>query len=61
MFGVLEMQSRFLICRFDSIEPTLKFVKKASFVSNIQHENSFNLMNKIGVLDENNLFNYDRA
>ncbi len=34
---------------------------QASFVSHIQHSNSFNLMKKVGVLDENNPFNYDRA
>ncbi len=34
---------------------------QASFVSCIQHSNSFNLMKKVGVLDENNPFNYDRA
>jgi len=34
---------------------------QASFVSHIQHSNSFNLMNKVGVLDENNPFDYDRA
>ena len=34
---------------------------KASFESHIRHSNSYNLMNKVGVIDENNPFNYDRA
>lgn len=34
---------------------------QASFVSYIQHSNSFNLMKKVGVLDENNPFDYDRS
>ena len=34
---------------------------QASFVSHIQHSNSFNLMKKVGVLDENNPFDYDRT
>ena len=34
---------------------------QASFVSHTEHSNSFNLMNRVGVLDENNPFDYDRA
>jgi len=34
---------------------------QASFVSHTKHSNSFNLMNRVGVLDENNPFDYDRA
>jgi len=34
---------------------------KASFESHIKHSNSFNLMNKVGKIDENNPFDYDRA
>lgn len=32
---------------------------QASFVSHSKHANSFNLLNKVGVLDEKNPFNYD--
>ncbi|MBU1667442.1 reverse transcriptase/maturase family protein [bacterium] len=34
---------------------------QASFVSHNKHANSFNLMNKVGKLDENNPFDYDRT
>ena len=34
---------------------------QASFASHIKHANSYNLTKKIGVLDENNPFDYDRA
>ena len=34
---------------------------QASFVSHIQHANSFNLMNKVGQIDESNPFDYDRT
>ncbi len=34
---------------------------KASFESHIQHSNSYNLLNTIGAIDENNPFDYDRA
>lgn len=34
---------------------------QASFVSHIQHANSFNLYNKVGKVDENNPFDFDRA
>jgi len=34
---------------------------QASFVSHIGHANSYNLLNKIGVLNESNPFDYDRA
>ncbi len=34
---------------------------QASFASHIKHANSFKLHNKIGVLDESNPFDIDRA
>ena len=34
---------------------------QASFVGHIKHANSFNLMKNVGVLNENNPFDYDRA
>ena len=34
---------------------------KASFASHIKHANSYNLNQKIGVIDETNPFDYDRA
>jgi len=34
---------------------------KASFESHIKHSNSFNLQKKVGELNENNPFDYDRA
>ena len=34
---------------------------QAAFVSHIKHADSFNLFNKVGRLDENNPFDYDRA
>jgi len=33
---------------------------QASFASYIGHANSYNLLNKIGVLNESNPFDYDR-
>jgi len=45
-----------------SLEEIKEFLSlQASFVSHIKHSNSFNLMKKTGVLDENNPFDYDRA
>ncbi|MBU1684613.1 RNA-directed DNA polymerase [Patescibacteria group bacterium] len=45
-----------------SLAEIKKFLSvQASFVSHIQHANSFNLMNKVGKLDENNPFDYDRT
>jgi len=34
---------------------------KASFESHVKHANSFNLLNKVGRLDEKNPFDYARA
>ena len=34
---------------------------QASFVGHAKHANSFNLLNKVGVLNETNPFDYDRA
>jgi len=34
---------------------------QASFVGHAKHANSFNLLNKVGVLNEKNPFDYDRA
>ena len=34
---------------------------QASFASHIQHANSYNLMNKVGVINESNPFDYDRT
>ena len=45
-----------------SLEEIKQFLSvQASFVGHVKHANSFNLMNKVGVLDENNPFDYDRA
>jgi hypothetical protein len=45
-----------------SLEEIKEFLSlQASFVSHIKHSNSFNLMKKTGVLDENNPFDYDSA
>lgn len=33
---------------------------QASFASHIKHANSYNLNKKVGVLNENNPFDYDR-
>ena len=45
-----------------SHEEIKKFLSvQASFESHIKHSNSFNLMKNIGVLDEKNPFDYDRA
>ena len=45
-----------------SLEEIKQFLSvQASFVGYVKHTNSFNLMNKVGVLDENNPFDYDRA
>ena len=42
-------------------EEIKKFLSvQASFVSHIQHSNSFNLINKVGKVDESNPFDYDR-
>ena len=44
------------------LEEIKKFLSvQASFVSHIKHSNSFNLTNKIGVLNESNPFDFDRA
>jgi len=34
---------------------------QASFVGHIKHANSYNLIQKVGVIDEKNLFDYDRS
>ncbi len=34
---------------------------KASFVSHIKHANSYNLVNKVGNINETNPFDYTRA
>jgi hypothetical protein len=34
---------------------------QASFVGHAKHANSFNLLNKVGEIDEKNPFDYDRA
>ena len=34
---------------------------QASFVGDANHANSYNLIQKIGAIDENNPFDYDRA
>ena len=34
---------------------------QASFVSHSKHANSFNLLKKVGKIDENNPFDFDRA
>jgi len=45
-----------------SLEEIKKFLSvQASFVSHIKHSNSFNLTKKVGVLDENNPFDYNRS
>jgi hypothetical protein len=45
-----------------NLEEIKKFLSvQASFVSHIKHANSYNLMNKVGVIHENNLFDNDRA
>jgi hypothetical protein len=45
-----------------SREEIKKFLPvQASFVSHIKHANSFNLQNKVGHIDENNPFDYDRS
>ena len=44
-----------------NLEEIKKFLSvQASFASHIKHANSYNLT-KIGVLNENNSFDYDRA
>ena len=44
------------------LEEIKKFLSvQASFTSHIKHGNSFNLTNKIGVLNESNSFDFDRA
>jgi hypothetical protein len=45
-----------------SLEEIKQFLSvQASFVGHIKHANSFNLMNRVGVLDENNPFDFDRT
>jgi len=45
-----------------SLEEIKEFLSvQASFVSHIQHANSYNLNKKIGVLNESNPFDYDRT
>ena len=34
---------------------------QASFVGHIKHADSFNLLNKVGKIDEKNPFDFDRA
>jgi hypothetical protein len=34
---------------------------RASFASHAKHANSYNLIKKVGVIDESNPFNHDRA
>ena len=44
-----------------SLEKIKMFLSvQASFVSHTRHANSYNLLNKIGVLNESNPFDYDR-
>lgn len=44
------------------LEEIKKFLSvQASFVAHNKHANSFNLYNKVGKLDENNPFDYDRT
>ena len=45
-----------------SLEEIKEFLAlQASFVGHIKHSNSYNLMKKVGEIDENNPFDYDRA
>jgi retron-type reverse transcriptase len=45
-----------------SLEEIKKFLSvQASFVGHIKHANSFNLMNKVGKIDESNPFDFDRS
>jgi len=45
-----------------SLEEIKKFLSvQASFVGHCSHANSYNLTKKVGVLNENNPFNYDRT
>ena len=45
-----------------SLEEIKKFLSvQASFAGHIKHANSFNLINKVGKIDENNPFDFDRA
>ena len=44
------------------LEEIKKFLSvQASFVSHVKHSNSYNLNKTIGVIDENNPFDYDRC
>jgi len=45
-----------------SLEEIKKFLSvQASFVGHIKHANSFNLLNKVGEINETNPFDYDRS
>jgi hypothetical protein len=45
-----------------SLEEIKSFLSvQASFVGHIKHKDSFNLLNKVGKIDEKNSFNFDRA
>jgi len=45
-----------------SLEEIKNFLSvQASFVGHIKHANSYNLMQKVGVIDEKNPFDYDRS
>jgi len=45
-----------------SLAQIKKFLSvQASFASHIKHANSYNLLNKVGKIDEKNPFDYDRA
>ena len=45
-----------------NLEEIEKFLSvQASFASHIKHANSYNLMNKVGTIHENNFFDNDRA
>ncbi|DAB29734.1 MAG TPA: hypothetical protein CFH84_07950 [Sulfurimonas sp. UBA12504] len=45
-----------------SLEEIKQFLSiQASFVGHIKHANSYNLMKKIGVINESNPFDYNRA
>jgi len=44
------------------LEEIKKFLSvQASFVGHISHADSYNLKTKVGVVDESNPFDYDRA
>jgi hypothetical protein len=45
-----------------NLEEIKKFLSlQASFVGHIKHANSYNLMNKVGKIDESNPFDFDRS